>query len=168
MTTPLRPDHFPPPATSPQPASAGRHILVLDDDTVLSELLKDALVLHSYEVTCVTSGVEGLKEIMKTDFDAILCDMMMPNLAGDMFYLAVERVKPHLCPRFIFMSGHKNDPRTDAFMRKVNGLMLWKPFDIFVMLDAIALVTRKAAAQKPAENPGASTRLPTGEWLLDP
>jgi DNA-binding NarL/FixJ family response regulator len=91
----------------------------------------------------VPSGVEGLKHIMAVDFHVILCDLVMPNLPGDMFYLAVERIKPQLCKRFIFMTGHGADPKWDAFIRKVRGLVLFKPFPLHDLLAAIHNVLQK-------------------------
>jgi two-component system, NtrC family, sensor kinase len=71
-----------------------------------------------------------VREIMARDFDLILCDLVMPNLPGDMFYLAVERTKQHLCKRFVFMTGHRADPKWDGFIRKVGGVVIWKPFSL--------------------------------------
>ena len=59
---------------------------------------------------------------------------------------AVERVRPHLCKRFIFMTGHTGDKEIDTFIRGVRGLMLWKPFQIHEVLDAIKIVLRKASS----------------------
>jgi hypothetical protein len=70
--------------------------------------------------------------------------MVMPNLPGDMFYLAVERTKPGLCKRFLFMTGHAADPKWDSFIRKVNGVILWKPFELHELMERIALVLNKA------------------------
>ena len=63
-----------------------------------------------------------------------------------MFYRAVERVRPNLCKRFIFMTGHTGDKEIDTFIRGVRGLMLWKPFQIHEVLDAIKIVLRKASS----------------------
>jgi CheY-like chemotaxis protein len=54
---------------------------------------------HSFEVTCVTNGVDGLRKVMSHAFDVILCDLNMPNLPGDKFHLAVERARKQLCRR---------------------------------------------------------------------
>jgi DNA-binding NarL/FixJ family response regulator len=87
--------------------------------------------------------VDGLKQIMSRDFAVIICDMMMPNLPGDMFYRAVERTKPHLCQRFIFITGFKGNRDIEDFIRKVNGVMLWKPFETQQLMDAIQVVLQK-------------------------
>jgi DNA-binding response OmpR family regulator len=115
----LTSESVPPPATS---------ILILEDDLDFSEMLEALLEDCGYQVTRVTSGVEGIREIMAADFDLILCDLVMPNLPGDMFYLAVQRTKPHLCKRFLFMTGHQADPKWDGFIRMVGGVVIWKPF----------------------------------------
>jgi hypothetical protein len=71
--------------------------------------------------------------------------MVMPNLAGDMFYMAVERVKPHLCKRFLFMTGHRGDRKVDEFIRKVHGLILWKPFQSHVLMESIQAIEQKSS-----------------------
>jgi CheY-like chemotaxis protein len=120
-----------------------RKILVLDDDKDFILLIKEFLSSQHFEVIAVENGVEGVKQVMATDFDVILCDMAMPKLPGDMFYLAVERTKPHLCKRFIFMTGHRGDSKIDEFIRRVKGLMLWKPFEMYMLTDAIQTVLKK-------------------------
>jgi DNA-binding NarL/FixJ family response regulator len=80
---------------------------------------------------------------MATDFSIILCDMVMPNFPGDMFYAAVERVRPKLCKRFIFMTGHQGDRKIEEFIRRIRGLMLWKPFQMTILFDTIKVVLNK-------------------------
>ena len=122
-----------------------KKILILDDDENLTALLREFLETMDYQIAVVTSGVDGVKRIMNESFDVIVCDMMMPHMPGDMFYKAVERTKPHLAKRFVFMTGHKGDPKIDAFIRSVKGLMLWKPFEMHQLTDAIKLVLKKTS-----------------------
>lgn len=127
-----------------------RKCLLLDDDEGFSNLISEFLRSKNFQVTTVGSGVEGLKKIMADDFDVVICDMVMPHLPGDMFYIAVERTKPRLCKRFIFVTGHKGDPKIDDFIRKVGGLMLWKPFQLHELATAVDVVLRKAAKAEQA------------------
>ncbi|MDD5138935.1 MAG: response regulator [Verrucomicrobiales bacterium] len=120
-----------------------KSILILEDDAALAFILKEALENQRYVVTVVPNGAEGLKKIMAGDYSVILCDMVMPNFPGDMFYLAVERVRPQLCNRFIFMTGHQGDRKIEQFIRSIRGLMLWKPFEMHVLFDAIKVVNGK-------------------------
>ncbi len=120
-----------------------KKILLLDDDATLADLTRTILEENGYDVEIVCDGVQGIKKIMGGDYSVILCDMVMPNLAGDMFYMAVERVRPHLCKRFLFMSGHHGDRKVDEFIRRVRGLILWKPFKSHVLMESIHAVEQK-------------------------
>jgi DNA-binding response OmpR family regulator len=123
---------------------APKRILMLEDDKDLAALLECFLHTNSFQVTTVSNGVQGLRKIMESDFDVILCDLVMPNLPGDMFYLAVERTKPRLCKRFLFMTGHVADPKWDSFIRKVDGVILRKPFELHELMERVTSVLKKA------------------------
>ena len=123
-------------------------VLMLDDEKDFTDIVQTYLEEHGFRVTCVKNGVEGLKKIMVMDFDAIVCDMMMPTLPGDMFYLAVQKTKPHLCKRFLFVTGHKGEKKIDDFIRSVKGLMIFKPVQLHELLGAIRAVIKKAKAPK--------------------
>ena len=116
----------------------------MEDDEHLAPMMESFLETNSFQVTTVSNGVEGLRKIMESDFDVILCDMVMPTLPGDMFYRAVERTKPRLCKRFVFMTGHAADPKWDSFIRKVHGVMIWKPFELHELMERIGSVLKNA------------------------
>ena len=120
-----------------------KNILILEDEAAFAMLLKETLESEGYHVSIVSSGAEGLKKILTNDFEIILCDMVMPNFPGDMFYLAVERARPNLCKRFIFMTGYQGDSKIQEFIRRIRGLILWKPFETHVLFDAIKVVNSK-------------------------
>ena len=121
--------------------SKRKTVLVLEDYTTFAEALQDTLEEQDYSVTVVSSGVEGVQKILHSDFDAIVCDMVMPNFPGDMFYRAVQNSRPHLCQRFVFISGHQDNPKVTQFIEEVKVLVLWKPFKMRRLLDALETVT---------------------------
>ena len=120
-----------------------KNLLLLEDDVAFAISLRETLEGQGYQVTVVTNGADGLKQILATDFEIIICDMVMPNFPGDMFYQAVERVRPKLCHRFIFMTGHQGDRKIEEFIRRIRGVMLWKPFQMHVLFEAIKVVNDK-------------------------
>jgi CheY-like chemotaxis protein len=122
-----------------------KSILLLDDDIDLADTLKHLLESHNFVVTTVKNGVEGLHEIMRLDFDIIMCDMLMPAMAGDMFYIAVQRTKPHLCERFIFITGHADNPKVTEFLSKVDALALYKPVPSEDLIRTISFVLKKTS-----------------------
>ena len=122
---------------------AFKTILLLEDEEALGDIIKNFLEENLYRVTWVKDGVEGIKQIMHSEYDCILCDVMMPNFPGDMFYLAVQRINADMCKRFIFMTGHRGYPKVDQFLRQVKALTLYKPFLLSDLLDNAKLVVRK-------------------------
>ena len=128
------------------PAAEGRRtVLLLEDDVQFKEVIQEFLAGQGFDVVAVQNGVEGVHEVLAKDFEVILCDMMMPTLPGDMFFRAVERMRPHLCDRFIFMTGHRGNPKVNDFIRTVNGTILSKPFHVDDLLEMIAFVQVRAA-----------------------
>jgi len=127
-----------------------RKILLVEDDPAFQEIMKDFLTENGYEVVAVNNGVEGVHKVLASDFEVILCDMLMPTLPGDMFYRAVERMRPHLCSRFVFMTGHRGHQKVNEFIEAVNGTILTKPFHIDDLLELIAFVQVRMAIEAAA------------------
>ena len=124
-------------------AGPAQRVLLLEDRDDFREVLRDHLVSRRFQVTSVPSGVEGLREIMKDAFDFIICDMMMPRMGGEMFYWAVTRARPAIAQRFIFFTGHRNNPAIEFFFKRVNATVLLKPFKLAALDSTIADVLRK-------------------------
>jgi CheY-like chemotaxis protein len=133
-------------AEDPTVQGRTRKVLLLEDRDDFQEVIRDYLISCSYDVISVNSGIDGLREIMnKGGFDLILCDMMMPQMGGEMFYWAVTRVRPATRERFIFFTGHKNNPRIEFFFRRVNATVLYKPFKLSVLDSAIRDIFRRVS-----------------------
>jgi CheY-like chemotaxis protein len=127
------------------PLSArSKTVLILEDDLDFASTLKETLEEQDYRVTVVPNGAIGVQRILASDFDAILCDMVMPNFPGDMFYLAVQRSRPHLCERFIFMTGYQGEPKVAKFLESVKSRVLAKPFEMRHLFDALESVTGRS------------------------
>jgi CheY-like chemotaxis protein len=134
---------------SPDPANLDiKSILLLDDDVDLADTLKALLETRNYIVTVVNNGVEGVREVMAMDFDVIMCDMMMPKMAGDMFYTAVERTKPHLTKRFVFITANSDDPKVMEFLRRTQCPVLYKPVMLDELIRSISLVIKQTAEDR--------------------
>ncbi len=128
--------HAPTDAAKP----AAKRILMLEDDAAFGEIMGDFLRESGFAVETVVNGVEGVHKVLAGDFEVILCDMMMPTLPGDMFFRAVERMRPHLCDRFVFMTGHRGNQKVNEFIESVNGTILTKPFHVDDLLEMVAFI----------------------------
>lgn len=125
----------------PAPPPKSR-VLLLDDRQDFRDAIAEYLLID-YAVIAVANGAEGLRKIMKDPFDLIICDMLMPQVGGEMFYWAVSRVRPAACQRFIFFTGHRNDPKIESFFNRISATVLIKPFPLGALSAAMREVTEK-------------------------
>jgi len=135
------------PFMSPTTSDASPYLLVVEDEGELCRMLKVHFEGKGYRVETVENGSEALRRVMVSDFDAVVCDMVMPHMAGDMFYLAVKKVKPRLCDRFVFITGHGESPEVREFLNGITERVISKPFNVE---DLTSAVRQALAAGKPA------------------
>ena len=130
---------------APEKSTSGKlHILIVEDDPILSETFRDVLQSRHYHVTTVNNGVDALKLILDRNVDAILCDLMMPSMGGDTLYRAACRVKPFLKSRFVFVTGHPYETGFEQIVRKEGPTVLHKPLtpdQLFEALDQLFIQT---------------------------
>jgi len=58
------------------------HILVVDDELSMRELLEVMLTKEGYEVSCAENGSKAISMIEKTDYDLLLCDIRLGDISG--------------------------------------------------------------------------------------
>ena len=58
------------------------HILVVDDDDKIRDLLKDFLIKNNFLVTTAINGDDALQKINLISFDVLILDIMMPGIDG--------------------------------------------------------------------------------------
>lgn len=58
------------------------HILLIDDDRDLAELLGEYLDAEGYRLSAAHSGEDGIEQLLKGQYDLILLDVMMPGIDG--------------------------------------------------------------------------------------
>ncbi|MDQ1215962.1 MULTISPECIES: response regulator transcription factor [Microbacterium] len=75
MTTPA-------PATLQRPDGSPLRVLVVDDEQMLTDLLSMALKMEGWEVRSAASGFEALSMAREFEPDAMVLDIMMPDLDG--------------------------------------------------------------------------------------
>ncbi len=58
------------------------HILLVEDDRSIQEMVEKYLVKEGFQVTIASDGEEGINTYLKGYFDLIILDIMMPKLDG--------------------------------------------------------------------------------------
>ena len=116
------------------------HILAVDDDEHISELIKLYLTKENYEVTMASDGKEALKKFKEGTFQLVLLDIMMPYMDG---WEVVKEIRKTSDVPIIMLTA-----KGESF-DKVLGLELGaddyivKPFDPKELLARIKAVLRR-------------------------
>ena len=118
------------PTVFPQIAAKRRgKILVIDDEPTIAKAVERTLSAE-HDVITITSAEEGLRRIETGErFDVILCDLMMPQMTGMDFHLALLRVAGDQAQRIVFLTGGAFTPRARAFLDETPNQRVEKPFD---------------------------------------
>ena len=119
------------------------HILVVDDDTRLRELLKSFLSRNGFRVTAASSASEARQRLQGLDFDLIVLDVMMPGQTGLEFAGELRRTDD--VP--ILMLTAMGDPKDRiAGLEKGVDDYLGKPFEPRELLARVRALLRRTSA----------------------
>ena len=78
-------------------------ILIIDDEAPIRRVLRDILENESYQVDDAATGMEALQLIKEHDFDAVFCDIKMPEMDG---IEVLEAIRKESDVPVIMLSGH--------------------------------------------------------------
>jgi len=130
-------------------------ILIIDDDTELTDLLTEYLLVEDYNVEAAHDGESGTKRALNHNFDAIVLDVMLPKLNG---FEVLKAIREHKQTPIIMLTARGDD------IDRIVGLEIGaddylpkpcNPRELVARLRAILRRTQKAPALKPiVENHG--------------
>ena len=121
------------------------HILVIDDQIDIGELLIEFLDREDWQVNAVDNGQAALTRLASENYDVIICDLRMPEMDGPALFAEVSRHYPHLRERFIFATGDLLSEPYRLFLEQCGRPYLEKPF----MPDQVReIVARLITAQR--------------------
>ena len=139
-----------PARTRPRPAAVagqGEHILCVDDEPALVELLRDQLETLGYRVSAYVSPLEALSDFRAhpLDFDVLLTDFTMPGMSGADLAEQILRVRPDLPVVMATGYGHVV---TEERVRELGVRpLLQKPFSMALLGEAIQDALSSARAE---------------------
>jgi len=127
------------------PLELGR-VLIIDDDRQVTASM--AILFEGNDVQVVHSGQEGLVRLLAgEDYEWIFCDLMMRDVSGMELYEQVQRARPGMEQRFVFMTGGAFTARARQFVAQVNCPCLAKPFHPH---QVVAALRRRPPSSPPA------------------
>jgi two-component system NtrC family sensor kinase len=116
-------------------------VLIIDDEEMV--IRSFARILREHHVTALLSAADALSRAAAGEtWDVILCDLQMPHMDGAQFCKFLERIRPDLARRLVFITGGAFTDRVQSFIQRTARPIVLKP----VEPDALrALVSRVAA-----------------------
>jgi len=142
LPTAARAEPAPQPSDRSEERGAKGRILVVDDEPMILAAVQ-RMLSSEHEVEFATTAREAILRVMNGErFDAVVCDVMMPELTGVDLYAEFERLSAELASRVIFMSGGVFSSTAKAFLESVPNVRLEKPFDAPAIREAVRSVLR--------------------------
>jgi len=127
-----------------------KRILIVEDEPNMRLGLKDNLEFEGYEVSIATDGQKGLDQILGTNFDLVLLDVMLPEMSG--FDVCKEAREKGVQTPIILLTAKGEE------IDKVLGLELGaddyitKPFGLRELLARIKAVLRRGQNNNSTES----------------
>jgi nitrogen regulation protein NR(I) len=123
---------------------------LIEDDSGLATVIRDALEANGYQVTSTSDGEEGFALARKNSYDALLTDFQLPGQDGLNIVRKLHDEKPHL-PVILMTAHHSTDVAIQATRRGAWDYLM-KPFPLTTMLQLIArAVECSRLAARPVE-----------------
>jgi len=128
--------------------ASGETTAVLDDEAAVGKAL-GRLLGARHQVTTFVRAQDALAHVTSGHrFDAILCDLMMPEMSGSQFHRELERLAPEQAQRVIFMTGGAFTEETRAFLSTARNPCMDKPLDIQRLLSLLELLPAVGSSQE--------------------
>ncbi|EJQ66959.1 MULTISPECIES: response regulator transcription factor [Bacillus] len=139
------------------------HILLVEDDISIQEMVEKYLIKEGFQVTIASDGEEGVNTYLKGSFDLIILDIMMPKLDG----LEVVRIIREKSAVPILMMSAK-----DTDVDKAVGLGLGaddyicKPFSMIELAARVKAGIRRSTKYSAVESKDEAIQI--GDLIIDP
>ena len=142
-----------------------RHLLIVDDDDRIRELLKEYLARAGFRVTAAAGGAPARRLLVTLDFDLAVFDVMMPGEDGFSLtrWLREQRGVAGRTPVLMLTARTEAADRIEGLKLGVDDY-LGKPFEPEELLLRIEAILRRATAERPQ----AGGTLSMGRCAFDP
>ena len=119
-----------------------RHILVVDDEARIREVVQYALEREGFRVTCTEDGDAGLRAVEGGDFDLVVLDVMLPGIDG---LELCRRVRAHSKVPILFLSARSDEIDRVLGLELGGDDYLTKPFSPRELVARVKAVLRRVS-----------------------
>ena len=115
------------------------HILIVEDEHAISDLIKLNLTRAGYQCTTAYDGMEAADILEEQKFDLIILDIMLPKING---YELMEYIRPMQIPVIFLTAKSSLDDRMRGLTSGAEDYMV-KPFEVVELLARVNIVLRR-------------------------
>ena len=125
------------------------HLLVVDDDRRLRDLLQRYLAANGFRVSAASDAAHARTLIRSIEFDGLVLDVMMPGESG--LDLAADLRRSHDFPILMLTARGEPEDRIAGFERGADDYLA-KPFEPRELMLRLTALLRRARATQPPPN----------------
>ena len=137
--------------------------LIVDDDAEIRDFIKTDLEMSGFSIDTATDGQMGLNMALKSDYELIILDVMMPKMDGFEVCQNIRKVNKKV-PILLLTAKGAIEDKVKGFNCGADDYLV-KPFDIQELLVRVRALLRRNA---PAGNTSTNETLSLGEIKLFP
>jgi len=128
--------------------SAARHVLAVDDDPVIRELIKLHLSNAGYDVVVAEDAIAAGKMLLESKPALLLVDVDMPFMDGFEFVAAIKDDPDYRSIPVVFLTGHENAEKRAAELGAIRCLR--KPIFSQQLISALGAIVPVREPEAPA------------------
>ncbi len=115
-------------------------ILIVDDEKLIRDVIKEYLLVENYEVDEAENGFEAIEKVMSKDFDIIIMDIMMPKMDGYQACKEIKKIKD--IPMIVLSARREEFDKLLGFDLGIDDYVT-KPFSPKELVARIKAVTKR-------------------------
>jgi two-component system KDP operon response regulator KdpE len=141
------------------------NILIVDDETQITRVLRTTLASQGYFVRTASDGVEGLETIFDWSPDIVITDLAMPNMGGLEF---CRKLRKRLPTAYIIVLSVRDDERqkVEAFDQGIDDYVT-KPFSMSELNARIRRGVRRVLPPKTSNAAHTETEIVSGDFRIN-
>lgn len=125
-----------------------KHILIIEDDTDINNVIAEALTKAGYSCTQAFSGTEALLYLEREDYALAIMDLMLPGLPGEALLPKLKERKP--IPVIVVSAKDGLDSKVDLLTSGAEDY-LTKPFAIPELVARVGVQIRRFAGAEDSQ-----------------
>jgi len=129
-------------------------VLIVDDNPLITTVLKSLLQNEQFNVVVASNGEEALLAIDSAAIDVVVCDVMMPKMDGYAFHECLRKRPDYSHIPFVFLTALSDDSEMQRGLLTGADVYLTKPFDPRQILPLVKgkVIRSRALKQKTEEH----------------